>query len=131
MSEEGALSYLTPEARARVEIDRMLARAGWIVQSADQANLKAGRGVAVREFPLKQGHGRVDYMLFVDGTAVGVVEAKKEGETLTGVEWQSAKYLEGLPQWVDAALEGFLPFAYESTGVETRFTTLLTFPWVM
>ena len=125
MSEEGSLSYLTPEARARVEIDRMLDRAGWIVPSADQANLKARRGVAVREFVLKQGHGRVDYMLFVDGTAVGVIEAKKEGETLTGVEWQSAKYLEGLPQWVDAALEGFLPFAYESTGVETRFTSTL------
>jgi type I restriction enzyme R subunit len=125
MSEGDALAYLTPEARARVEIDRMLDRAGWIVQSADRANLKAGRGVAVREFPLKPGYGRVDYMLFVDGMAVGVVEAKKKGETLTGVEWQSAKYLEGLPSWGDGALDGFLPFAYESTGVETRFTSTL------
>jgi type I restriction enzyme R subunit len=125
MSEEDALSYLTPEARARVEIDRMLDRSGWVVQRADRANLKAGRGVAVREFPLKPGYGRVDYMLFVDGAAVGVIEAKKKGETLTGVEWQSAKYREGLPEWVDAALERILPFAYESTGVETRFTSTL------
>ncbi len=103
----------------------MLYLAGWVVQSADHANPKASIGVAVREFALKSGHGRADYMLFVNGTAVGIIEAKKKGETLTGVEWQSAKYVEGLPQWVDAALEGFLPFAYESTGVETRFTSTL------
>ncbi len=125
MSDEDALSYLTPEARARVEVDRMLDRSGWLVQSADRANLKAGRGVAVREFLLKLGYGRVDYMLFVDGAAVGVIEAKKKGETLTGVEWQSAKYRDGLPEWMDAALERILPFAYESTGIETRFTSTL------
>ncbi len=28
----GAVSYLTPEAKARVEIDRMLVAAGWVVQ---------------------------------------------------------------------------------------------------
>jgi type I restriction enzyme R subunit len=54
-----------------------------------------------------------------------VIEAKPEGATLTGVEWQSAKYLDGLPDWVTSALEGALPFAYQSTGVETRFTNTL------
>ena len=58
---------------------------------------QASRGVAVREFVLKRPHGRVDYLLFVDGRAVGVVEAKKEGEPLIGVEWQSARYVNGLP----------------------------------
>ena len=57
--------------------------------------------------------------------AVGVVEAKKVGETLKGVEWQSAKYLDGLPSELPSALEGALPFAYESTGVETQFTNTL------
>src|SRR5213596_4124952 len=76
--------YLTPEAKARVEIDRMLAAAGWVVQDYAQVNLSAGRGVAVREFVLASPHGRADYLLYVDGEAVGVVEAKKEGETLTG-----------------------------------------------
>src|SRR2546429_573749 len=112
------IAYLTPEARARVEIDRMLASAGWIVQSAAQVNLKASRGVAVREFVLKKPHGRVDYLLFVDGKAVGVMEAKKEGEPLIGVEWQSARYVHGLPDEMPRALEGTLAFAYESTGVE-------------
>ena len=64
--DEGALSYLTPEARARLGIDRMLERAGWVVQSGKQANLAAARGVAVREFVLKAPHGRADYLLFVD-----------------------------------------------------------------
>jgi type I restriction enzyme, R subunit len=119
---EGALSYLTPEARARVEIDKMLERAGWVVQHAGQANLAAASGVAVREFVLAPPHGRVDYLLFVDRKAIGVIEAKKEGETLTGVEWQSAKYLDGVPDWVQSAVGGPLPFAYQSTGTETRFT---------
>lgn len=117
--------YLTPEAQARLKIDEMLKAAGWAVQDADRVNLSASRGVAVREFVLKLPHGKVDYLLYVDGRAVGVVEAKKEGETLTGVEWQNAKYVEGLPDEVPSALEGPLPFSYESTGVETRFTNAL------
>ena len=96
-----------------------------MVQDANKVNLAAGRGVAVREFVLKPPHGRVDYLLFVDGKAVGVIEAKPEGATLTGVEWQTAKYVDGLPDWVQSALEGALPFAYQSTGVETRFTNTL------
>ncbi len=119
------LSYLTPEARARVRIDEMLAAAGWVVQDGKQTNFAAARGVAIREFVLKSPHGRADYLLFVDRVPVGVIEAKKEGATLTGVEWQSAKYRDGLPDWVSPELDGFMPFYYESTGVETRFTSAL------
>ena len=54
-------------------------------------NLSAGRGVAVREFKLTPGHGFADYLLFVDGKAVGVLEAKPEGHTLSGVEVQAKK----------------------------------------
>jgi type I restriction enzyme R subunit len=122
----GEIAYLSPEEEARVEIDRMLEAAGWAVQSARRVNLRASLGVAVREFVLKKPHGRVDYLLFVDGRAVGVLEAKKEGLPLTGVEWQSARYVEGLPDEIPTAFEGAaLPFAYESTGVETRFTNTL------
>jgi type I restriction enzyme, R subunit len=119
------IAYLTAEAKARVQIDRMLAAAGWIVQDYARVNLSAARGVAVREFVLKSPHGRADYLLFVDGEAVGVAEAKKEGETLTGVAWQTAKYVDGLPDELPTAVEGALPFAYQSTGVETRFTNTL------
>ena len=32
---------------------------------------------------------------------------------------------DGLPDWVSSDARGVLPFAYESTGVETRFTNTL------
>jgi type I restriction enzyme, R subunit len=113
------MSSDTPEGKARKEIDRQLQQCGWTVQDYRQMNISAGRGVAVREFPLSTGEA--DYLLYADCRAVGVVEAKPEGHTLTGVETQSDKYTRGLP----ANLPHFhlpLPFAYESTGSETRFT---------
>jgi type I restriction enzyme R subunit len=115
---------LTPEARARLQIDAQLSAAGWAVQDRTQANLHAARGVAVREFPLASGHGYADYLLYVDGKAAGVVEAKKEGTPLTGVEVQAAKYAEGIPAHLPAHARP-LPFLYQSTGVETRFTNRL------
>ena len=47
----------TPEQDACIEIDRMLAEAGWLVQDVKRVNLHAGRGVAVHEFPLERGFG--------------------------------------------------------------------------
>ncbi|MBK8163556.1 MAG: DEAD/DEAH box helicase family protein [Gammaproteobacteria bacterium] len=110
-----------PEQQARETIDRLLTQAGWVVCDVDKAHITAHRGVAIREFPLKTGHGEADYLLYVDGKAAGVIEAKKEGLTLTGVEIQSAKYTQGLPDGLPAWKKP-LPFAYQSTGVETRFT---------
>jgi type I restriction enzyme R subunit len=63
-------------------------------------------------------------MLYVDGKAVGVVEAKPVGATLTGVEPQAERYSRGLPADLPAHVRP-LPFLYQSTGVETRFTNLL------
>src|SRR5208337_1501002 len=114
----------TPEQEARTKIDEMLAQAGWLVQDMKQANLHVGRGIAIREFPLKPGHGEADYLLYVDGQAAGVVEAKPAGYTLTGVEIQSDKYKNGLPDALPAWFRP-LPFCYQSTGIETRFTSNL------
>ena len=113
--------YLPVEARARVEIDRQLGAAGWLVQDRADMNLYAAQGVAVREFTMASGHGRADYVLFVDAMAVGAIEAKPVGTTLAGVESQSAKYAKGLPADLPALVSP-LPFLYESTGDETRFT---------
>ena len=112
---------MTPEQEARVNMDRLLGQAGWSVQNADSINLYASSGVVVREFPLKPGHGTADYLLYVDQKAVGVIEAKPEGSTLTGVEVQSEKYSTGLPANLPAHQRP-LPFLYESTGAETQFT---------
>jgi len=114
----------SPEARARENIDQLLADAGWVVQSREDVELTAGRGVAIREFPMKPGFGEADYLLYVDGQALGVVEAKKEGSTLTGFEGQTVKYSEGLPDALPAPKRP-LPFGYQSTGIETRFTNFL------
>jgi type I restriction enzyme R subunit len=114
-------AYLAAEAKARVEIDQQLAACGWLVQNRADLNLYAGQGVAIREFTMAEGHGRADYLLFVDRQAVGTIEAKPKGTTLTEVEIQSSKYATGVPGQVKSGFDR-LPFAYESTGVETRFT---------
>src|SRR5438067_2767905 len=112
-----------PEELARQNIDALLERCGWQVQDRRSINLSAADGVAIREALLK-GRDEVDYLLFVDGKAIGTVEAKPEGFTLTGVEEQSAGYAKSLldiyPRWREP-----LPFAYESTGIETQFTNQL------
>jgi type I restriction enzyme R subunit len=108
----------TPEARARQNIDSQLTACGWAVQDRLAMNLYAGRGVAVREFPLDTGYA--DYLLFVDRGAVGVVEAKAEGFPLAAVSEQAAVYATGLPAHIPHVSLP-LPFLYESTGVETFF----------
>src|SRR5437667_8204696 len=113
----------SPEELAREKIDALLTQCGWVIQNRSTINLSASRGIAIREALLKD-RDEVDYLLFVDGKAIGTVEAKPEGYTLTGVEEQSGKYGKGLldiyPKWREP-----LPFAYESTGVETQFTNQL------
>lgn len=99
----------------------MLEAAGWVVQDYRSVNLYAGTGVAVREVPT--GAGPADYVLFLNRQAVGVVEAKKQGTTLSGVEAQTAKYQAGIPEALPTfRVDGALPFGYESTGSETWFT---------
>ena len=87
----------TPEEQARQTIDDALQKAGWDVQDTSNANVHAAKGVAIREFPLKSGYGTADYLLYINGKAAGVLEAKKEGTTLSGVEVQTEKYSEGMP----------------------------------
>jgi type I restriction enzyme R subunit len=112
---------MTPEQKARVSIDALLVAAGWHVCNVADANIHAATGVAIREFPLNNGFGFADYLLYVNGKACGVIEAKKEGATLTGVELQSSRYAQGLPTTLPAWRRP-LPFVWESTGIETHFT---------
>ena len=102
-------------------IDAQLEACGWVVQDYRHAAVAAAQGVAVREVPTEAGPA--DYVLFVDRQAVGVIEAKKAGSTLTGVEPQTRKYRAAYPEELPAfTVDGALPFGYESTGAETRFT---------
>ncbi len=116
---------LAAEQRARALIDSQLTNCGWHVQGRAGLNLFAGVGVAVREVIMKPGHGRADYLLYVDQRAAGVIEAKPEGTPLSGVEWQSAMYADGLPPEVRLKAvthDGRLPFVFEASGSETHLT---------
>lgn len=113
-----------PEAVARERIDTALSEAGWMVQDYATMNPTAANGVAVREFPLERDHGDADYLLFVDGQAVGVLEAKKAGDTLTGVETQAERYAAGLPVKLRVPVRP-LAFNYLSNGYQTLFFNLL------
>ncbi len=110
----------SPEQRARDIIDNMLEKAGWRVQSLKELNLHAAAGIAVREYPTDVGPA--DYLLFVGGQPVGVIEAKREeeGYKLTVVEEQSGEYARAELKWIKDNKQ--LPFVYESTGILTRFT---------
>jgi type I restriction enzyme R subunit len=104
----------TPEDKAREVIDSMLVRAGWHVCDFKDANIHAASGVVIRNYPLNKGHGFADYLFYIDGKAAGVIEAKKVGTTLTGVEIQSDKYKHGFPDIFPAWFRP-LPFCYQST----------------
>jgi type I restriction enzyme, R subunit len=111
---------MTPEAKARQQIEDRLAQAGWVVQDMKQLNLGASLGVAVREFPTDTGPA--DYVLFVDREALGVIEAKRDeaGENITAAEDQTLRYaLAGLKWRVKTTP---LPFLFESTAQIIRFT---------
>jgi type I restriction enzyme, R subunit len=82
---------MKPEQKARDQIDLLLEATGWKVQDLEQLNSGVSRGIAVREFPLKSGPA--DYLLFIDRKAIGVVEAKPQGTTLSGVALKIFQHL--------------------------------------
>jgi len=108
-----------PEQIARDAIDRQLTAGGWIVQNKKNLNLHAGPGIAVREY--QTDVGPADYVLFVDGTPVGVVEAKREeeGDRLTAHEDQAERYAKARLRYLN---NDKLSFAYVSTGTVTKLT---------
>jgi len=110
----------TPEERAREIIDARLEESGWVVQSRDRINLSASPGVIIREFPLLHGAGYADYMIFVDGKPIGVLEAKPEGYPVRSVELQTDNYTSNLAYNLNPPVTP-LPFRYVSTGAETIF----------
>ena len=110
---------VTPEARARQLIDDQLIAAGWVIQDRDQFDRRASLGVVVREYPM--ANGPADYLLFVDGKACGVVEAKPEGFTLSGVTDQATGYNASSPDAL-ATWGNPLRFDYEASGAEILFS---------
>ena len=91
------------------------------VQDYKNLNLSESTGIAIRGFPLGKDHA--DYILFIDRIAVGVIEAKPEGSTLSGVAEQSQIYLTNMLNLLkDIKVRPI--YAYETTGIETLFRDL-------
>ena len=108
-----------PEQIARDNIDRQLIACGWLVQPKSKINLSAGIGVAVREYSTEVGPA--DYVLFVDGKPVGIIEAKREeeGHKMTVHEDQAEDYATAKLKYLNNEK---LPFVYLSTGEVTTIT---------
>lgn len=88
------------------------------MQDKGRLNLYASLGVAVRE--MDTDTGPADYMLFVDGKACGIIEAKREGYNLGDVIQQSHRYAISSTKFVQRWSE-ILPYTYEATNHEIRF----------
>jgi len=106
------------EDETRKEIDEKLKAAGWVIQDKKEINLYEKLGVAVRE--MDTDTGPADYMLFVDGKACGILEAKREGTGLGDVVQQSRRYAVSNTKFIQRWLDE-LPFTYEATNHEIRF----------
>lgn len=108
-----------PEQIARDQIDKQLLDCGWVVQSKSKINLSENLGVAVREYLTDVGPA--DYVLFVDGKPVGVIEAKREeeGHKLSVHEDQAEDYATAKLKYLNNEK---LPFVYLSTGEVTALT---------
>ena len=107
------LAKMNPEQRSRRNIDNMLEASGWRVQNYAGHDTGAALGVAVREYRLRADQ-RADYLLFIGGVAIGVIEAKPKGTTLSGALQQAERYRANLPDDLPNRTRFF--FSYASTG---------------
>lgn len=111
---------MTPEEKARIKIDQWFADAGWKVINRDDYEPTC-TAVAIREGLLK-GNLEADYFLFINGKAVGVLEAKRE-ETdafASKVCEQAALYAKSVPN-IYQTYKNPLPFIFTSNGKELYF----------
>lgn len=109
------LDSLLPEQKARVKIDQMLKDSGWTVVPRDDFTPDAVNAQAVEE-NLMKGNLEADYILYLDGKAIAVLEAKRE-ENKLGLEVaeQAQNYGNILPDWVQA-WKTPLPFIFLCNG---------------
>lgn len=105
---------LLPEQKARQKIDEMLTKAGWDIISRNEYS-DIYNGCAITE-ALLTGNLEADYLLFVGGKAIGVLEAKRAENNLSvEVAEQAQNYTKSLPDWYQT-WSNPLPFVFLSNG---------------
>ena len=111
---------MKPEEKVRVKIDQMFEDAGWKVVDRDFYSPTI-TAAAIRE-GLLEGNREADYFLFLNGKAVGVLEAKRK-EVNVASDWvsdQAERYTRYVPKCYQAFARP-LPFIYLSNGENTYF----------
>lgn len=119
MSDSSNNKDLKPEEKARIKIDQWLEEVGWKVVSRDEYS-NAINAQAVKE-NLMEGNLEADYMLFLNGKAIAVLEAKKaENKLGDDVKSQAENYTRILPPsnqyWFNP-----IPFVFISNGETMLF----------
>ena len=111
---------MTPEEKARIKIDQWFADAGWKVVDREDYEPTC-TAVAIREGLLK-GHLEADYFLFINGKAIGVLEAKREDIDAFSnkVCEQAALYARNVPN-IYQTYQKPLPFIFTSNGKDLYF----------
>lgn len=110
---------LKPEELARQKIDEMLRRAGWDIVKRDEYSERFN-ACAIEE-ALMVGNKEADYLLVLDGKAIGVLEAKRMESSLGNkVSEQVTTYSAKLPNWTQAWMNP-LPFLFKSNGDDLLF----------
>ena len=111
---------MTPEEKARERIDQWFKDAGWKVINRDEfeSNMSA---VAIRE-GLLNGNREADYFLFINGKAIGVLEAKRAEVDVSSdvVCEQVAGYARSVPNCYQT-WQNPLPFLFTSNGKDIYF----------
>lgn len=114
---------MLPEELARVKIDKQLNNAGWDIISRNE--YLPNSTVAVKE-ALMKGNTESDYLLFVDGKAIAVVEAKKGSNKLGEEVAAQAEFYSANPQdWYALWMDGIIPLVYLANGNKIYFKNML------
>ena len=114
---------MLPEEKARVKIDKQLRNAGWDIVSRNE--YLPNSTTAVKE-ALMVGNTESDYLLFVEGKAIAVVEAKREENPLGDeVKKQAEDYAVSPQSWYALWFENLIPLVYLANGNKIYFKNML------
>lgn len=114
---------MLPEEKARVKIDKQLRNAGWDIVSRNE--YLPNSTVAVKE-ALMVGNTESDYLLFIEGKAIAVIEAKREENPLGDeVKKQVENYAVSPQAWYALWFEKLIPLVYMANGNKIYFKNML------
>lgn len=114
---------MLPEELARLKIDKQLNDSGWDIVTRDE--FVYNKALAVKE-ALMRGNKESDYLLFVDGKAIAVIEAKKEENTLgENVANQAEEYAINPQNWYGLWYQQLIPLVYLANGKKIYFKNML------